>query len=153
MTDGYSYKSYSDVLKEMAKQSDQSRIDEMNQKFSEMKNQPRAGMLTGPASSSELPMEAFAKPTQSQAMAASMSPQSPGIEKAALAGGTTMAMTGNPYLAAAMVGGQLLSQSMANQAQAEQARRQREMQILGEKGAGEQRGIDQMLTAWRSSLR
>lgn len=76
-----------------------------------------------------------------------------GATSALAAGGTTLATTGNPYLAGAMVGGQLLAQSMANQAQAEQARRQRAIEIANQHSAGERQGIDQMLSAWRGALR
>lgn len=63
------------------------------------------------------------------------------------------AMAGGPVGAGIAVGGQLLAQYMANKAQAEQARRQRSMEIAQQHSAGERQGIDQMLSAWRGALR
>lgn len=60
---------------------------------------------------------------------------------------------GGPVGAGIAVGGQLLAQYMANQAQAEQAKRQRAMEIAQQHSAGERQGIDQMLSAWRGALR
>ena len=69
---------------------------------------------------------------------------------ASAAGG---AMAGGPVGAGIAVGGQLLAQYMANKAQAEQAKRQRDIEIAQQHSAGERQGIDQMLSAWRGALR
>ena len=68
----------------------------------------------------------------------------------AAAGG---AMAGGPAGAAMMVGGQILAQAMANEAQAKQAQRQRAIEIAQQHSQGERQGIDQMLSAWRGALR
>jgi len=60
---------------------------------------------------------------------------------------------GGPVGAVIAVGGQLLAQYMANKAQAESAKRQRDMEIAQQHSAGERQGIDQMLSAWRGALR
>lgn len=70
----------------------------------------------------------------------------------ALTGGSALALS-NPATAAMMVGGQLLAQSLANEAQAKQAQRQRAMEIAQQHSQGERAGIDQMLSAWRGALR
>ena len=63
------------------------------------------------------------------------------------------ASAAGPVGAGIAVGGQLLAQYMANKAQAEQAKRQRDMEIAQQHSAGERQGIDQMLSAWRGALR
>lgn len=76
-----------------------------------------------------------------------------GVSNAIMQGASTGAATGNPYAAAAMVGGSLLTQSMANKAQAEQARRQREVQIAQEHAQGQQRALQMLMEAYRGALR
>lgn len=68
-------------------------------------------------------------------------------------GAATGAMTGNPYMAAATVGGSLLTQAMANKAQAEQAQRQRAMQIAENQLQGESRAFEMLMNAYRGALR
>ena len=58
-----------------------------------------------------------------------------------------------PAGAGVLVGSQLLQGYLAQRAQAEQAKRQREMEIAQQHSQGERQGIDQMLGAWRSALR
>lgn len=76
-------------------------------------------------------------------------------EKAAQIGSSGMsgAAVGGPVGAAIAVGGTLLAQSMAAEAQAKQAQRQRAIEIAQQHSQGERQGIDQMLSAWRSALR
>lgn len=76
-----------------------------------------------------------------------------GLANALTQGATAGAMTGNPYMAAAAVGGSLLSQAMANEAQAKQAQRQRAMQIAQEQGQGEQRAFQMLMEAYKGALR
>ena len=75
------------------------------------------------------------------------------IMKAMTEGAASGAATGNPYVAAATVGGSLLAQAMSNEAQAKQAQRQRAMQIAQEQGQGEQRAFQMLMDAYRGALR
>ena len=76
-----------------------------------------------------------------------------GAANALTQGAATGAMTGNPYTAAATVGGSLLTQAMANKAQAEQAQRQRAMQIAENQLQGESRAFEMLMDAYRGALR
>lgn len=58
-----------------------------------------------------------------------------------------------PVGAGVLVGSQLLQGYLAQQAQAEQAKRQRAIEIANQHSQGERQGIDQMLSTWRSALR
>lgn len=58
-----------------------------------------------------------------------------------------------PAGAGVLVGSQLLQGYLAQRAQAEQAKRQREIEIAQQHSQGERQGIDQMLGAWRNALR
>jgi hypothetical protein len=84
-----------------------------------------------------------------------MTKQSNTGEQAAQIGASGMlgAAVGGPVGAAIEVGGTLLAQSMAAEAQAKQAQRQRAIEIAQQHSQGERQGIDQMLSAWRSALR
>lgn len=84
-----------------------------------------------------------------------MAKQSNTGEQAAQIGtsGMSGAAVGGPVGAAIAVGGTLLAQSMAAEAQAKQAQRQRAIEIAQQHSQGERQGIDQMLSAWRSALR
>jgi hypothetical protein len=64
--------------------------------------------------------------------------------------GGSGALDGGPMSAAISVGGTLLAQTLANQAQAEQNKRQRAMEIAQQHAQGEREGINQMLSAWRA---
>ena len=74
------------------------------------------------------------------------------IAKSMADGAATGAMTGNPYMAAATVGGSLLTQAMANKAQAEQAQRQRAMQIAENQLQGESKAFEMLMNAYRGAL-
>ena len=56
-------------------------------------------------------------------------------------------------MAAATVGGSLLTQAMANKAQAEQAQRQRAMQIAENQLQGESKAFEMLMNAYRGALR
>lgn len=70
----------------------------------------------------------------------------------ALSGGTALAM-GSPAAAGITVAGSLLAQSMANEAQAAQNKRQRAIDIANNHSRGEQAGLDQLMQAYKGALR
>lgn len=76
-------------------------------------------------------------------------------EQAILNAGTAASVPfmATPAGAAVAVGSQLLQGYLSQKAQAEQAKRQREMEIAQQHSQGERQGIDQMLGAWRNALR
>lgn len=76
-----------------------------------------------------------------------------GTANALTQGAATGAATGNPWMAAATVGGSLLTQAMASKAQAEQAQRQRAMQIAENQLQGESRAFEMLMNAYRGALR
>ena len=82
-------------------------------------------------------------------------PQAPDVStgsslaQAGTAGATAGLATGNPYIAAATIGGSLLAQSMANDAQAKQAQRQRAVQIAQEQAQGEQNAYRMLMDTYR----
>ncbi len=92
----------------------------------------------------------------SQSPSYSAMPKSEGVSETLLKKAPETAAfwaAGGPGIAAMTVGGSILAQSMANAAQAEQAKRQREMEIAQQQSQGNQRGIESMLGSWGRAFR
>lgn len=103
------------------------------------------------------PIDAYSKPSLSGGVASSISPaQKSGMdvsELAGLGGAAALPFMATPAGAAVVVGSQFLSNYLAQDAADKRAAKERRMQIAQQQGAGEQRGLENLMNAYRGMTR